>query len=252
MKRYAAALAVLTAVLVPAAPAKNPCEVVADIRQDDPYAPLVVGDSVTFAATKQLARHGFAVQARPCRTYSQGIDEVLARRSLPDHVVIALGSNDTVSAAQIRETLELVGPFGRVTFVLPRALGGGPDPDGKVMRSAENAYPEQVATLDWPAHSEPHGDWLAPDGLHLTTAGAQGFADFIAEAASFEPLEPIEPPAKEEPSEPRRPAPAAPKGDPAVAAFWRTLGAAAGTVFAPAVRLLGRLIDFDAATSPDL
>ena len=213
-------------------------DVFSKIRQPDELAPFVVGDSVTVPAGEFLGEMGFAVDAVACRTLAQGL-EVMSARRLPDLVVVALGSNAAVSGEELDYALELVGPFARLMLVLPKELGGGPDPDGPLMRAFAEAHPGQVSILDWPAYSSGHGDWFAPDGLHLTTAGAEGFAQMIGEAVEFTPLEPIEPPRTRQPNRPRRQEPA---GDPAVVALWHAVGRVMASVLAPPLRLLGGLI----------
>jgi hypothetical protein len=117
----------------------------------------------------------------------------MSARRLPDLVVVALGSNAAVSGEELDYALELAGPFARLILVLPKELGGAPDPDGRLMRAFAEAHPDQVGIVDWPAYSAGHGDWFAPDGLHLTTDGALGFAQMITEAVEFAPVEPVEP-----------------------------------------------------------
>ncbi len=224
------------------------CEdVFSKIRQSDRLAPFVVGDSVTVPAGDFLGEQGFAVDAVACRTFAQGL-EVMSARRLPDLVVVALGSNAAVSGAELERALELVGPFARLMLVLPKDLGGARDPDGRVMRAFEQAHPDQVTTLDWPGYSAGHGDWFAPDGLHLTTDGARGFAQMIGEAVEFAPPEPIEPPPP--PKRRSAPAPQEPRPDPLLVSLWGTLGHAVEAFIAPGVRLLGQLLADPAQLGP--
>ncbi len=247
----AAALAVAgpaEAAFVPRLPAQ--CRANASqINQEDPLAPLVVGDSVTVAAGKYLAQAGFTVDAIACRMWGHGL-QVLNRRRLPDLVVVALGSNGDTTPADLEQALELVGPFARLVLVMPKELGGGPDPDGRLMRAFEEAHPDQVGTLDWPAYSAGQRGWFASDGLHLTTPGAQGFAQMIAEGVEFAPAEQVERPPVDELSKPRKPRrPQRPvRPDPAMAALWNTLSDAVAAVVGPGVRFLGQLV----STSGDL
>jgi hypothetical protein len=237
----AAAVALAGASTAEAAPLPANCRANASkIGQADPLAPLVVGDSVTVAAGRYLADAGFAVDAVACRMWVHGL-EVLSARRLPDLVVVALGSNGDTTPADLESALELVGPFARLVLVLPKALGGRPDRDGRLMRAFAEAHPDQVTTLDWPAYSAGQGGWFAPDGLHLTTPGARGFAQMIAEGVEFAPAEQVEPPPTPEPDRPARRRPR-PVGDPAVASLWRMLGRAVAAVAGPPMRLLGRLI----------
>jgi hypothetical protein len=255
VKRRAAAVCLAAAgLLLSAAPAQavECADVFSKVRQSDRLAPFVVGDSVTVPAGDFLGEMGFAVDAVACRTFAQGL-EVMAERSLPDLVVVALGSNGEVSGAELEHALELVGPFARLMLVLPKELGGGPDPDGGLMRAFADAHPDQVSILDWPAYSGEHGNWFAPDGLHLTTDGAQGFAQMIGEGVEFAPVEEIEPPRT--PRRERRTTQRAPAavGDPALAWLWEAVGRTIAAVLAPGVRLLdGILGDAVAAPPPDL
>ena len=255
MSRRAAVAALAAAgwvFLAPPAQAVQTCETRANIRQKDPNASLAFGDSVMLAAAKQLAAYGFSVDAQACRQMNQGL-EVMQEHELPSLVVIALGSNHTVSAQQVRSALEMVGPFGRIVFVLPNKLGGGPDPDGRVFRAAESAYPDQVSILDWPAYSSGHPDWLASDGLHLTSTGAAEFARFIAEAPELGPapeeLEPLPEPERERRPEPK-PVPAGP--DPLFTAMWHGVARTFAVVLEPAARLLGQFAHGGSAEPEDL
>jgi hypothetical protein len=253
VRRRAAAVAVAVgALLLWAAPAQAlECkDVFSKIRQSDALAPFIVGDSVTVPAGDYLGEMGFAVDAVACRTFAQGL-EVMSARSLPDLVVIALGTNGTVSGAELDQALELAGPFARLMLVVGKDVGGGPDPDGRLMQAYAEAHADQVSIIDWPAYSSGHDDWFAPDRLHLTTPGAQGFAQMIGEAIEFAPVPQAEPPRE---PKPKRRAPAQEPGtDPFLAATWGALSHAVATVIAPGVRLLAGVIgDPGDLAPPDL
>src|SRR5687768_2845079 len=67
--------------------------------------PLAVGDSVMLGAAEQLQHRGFEVDVRGCRQMSEGLGLLSGRRragTLPDVIVVALGTNWTVSTEQIR------------------------------------------------------------------------------------------------------------------------------------------------------
>jgi hypothetical protein len=252
VRRPAAAIAVAAALLVCAMPAQAiECkDVFSKIRQSDPLAPFVVGDSVTVPAGDYLGEMGFAVDAVACRTFAQGLEVMAARTRLPDLVVMALGTNGTVSGAELDQALELVGPFARLMLVVGKDVGGGVDPDGRLMRAFAEAHADQVSIIDWSAYSSGHNDWFAPDRLHLTTPGAQGFAQMIGEAVEFAPVPQVEPPQRPK-REQERPQPE--DADPALAAFWNAVGNGVAVVLAPGIRLLaGVLGDTGRLTPPDL
>jgi hypothetical protein len=216
-------------------------DVFSKIRQSDPLAPFVVGDSVTVPAGDYLGEMGFTVDAVACRTFAQGLEVMAARSTLPDLVVVALGTNGTVSGAELDQALELVGPFARLMLVVGKDVGGGVDPDGRLMRAYAEAHADQVSIIDWPAYSSGHNDWFAPDRLHLTTPGAQGFAQMIGEAVEFAPVPQAEPPRQARPKRAPNRAQAA-DADPGLAAFWGALGDSVAVVFAPGIRLLASVL----------
>jgi hypothetical protein len=242
VRRGTAAAAVAAALLLCAAPASAlECEeVFSKIHQSDRLAPFVVGDSVTVPAGDYLGEMGFAVDAVACRTFAQGLEVMAARTTLPDLVIMALGTNGTVSGAELDQALELVGPFARLMLVVGKDVGGGVDPDGRLMRAFAQAHPDQVTIIDWFAYSGGHTDWFAPDKLHLTTAGAQGFAQMIGEAVEFAPVPQPEPPRQRKPK--RAPDRTPADADPGLAAFWGALGDAVVGVVSPAVALLAEVI----------
>ena len=88
--------------------------------------PLAVGDSVMLGAATQLRRRGFEVDVRGCRQMSEGLAVLSARRragSLPKVVVVALGTNWTVTTGQIRSALRILGARARAGT--RHAAGGG-------------------------------------------------------------------------------------------------------------------------------
>ena len=251
--RSAAVAVAVAGLFLCAAPAQAlECkDVFSKIRQSDPLAPFVVGDSVTVPAGNYLGEMGFAVDAVACRTFAQGLEVMSARGTLPDLVVIALGTNGTVSGAELDQALELVGPFARMMLVVGKDVGGGADPDGRLMRAYAEAHPDQVSIIDWAAYSSGHNDWFAPDRLHLTTAGAEGFAQMIGEAVEFAPVPQVEPPRERKPRRPARTTEPGP--DPAFSSFWHAVGGTVASVLAPGLHLLAGVIgDPGRLAQPDL
>ena len=162
-------------------------------------APLAVGDSVMLGAVPELRRAGFEVNARGCRQMSEGV-ELLAsrRRSLPDVVVVALGYNWTITIEEIRRALIILGPRRVLGMVTPR--GEYASARGAI-RAAGRRWPARVQVLRWAARSS--GKAWTWDGLHLTPAGARGFARLLSNAFEW-PL----PGAERKPEEPKPKEPA--------------------------------------------
>jgi hypothetical protein len=143
-------------------------------------------------AVDELRRTGFEVDVRGCRQMSEGLGVLRDRRragSLPDVVVIALGTNWTVSTAEIRSARRILGPDRVLGMVTPPEAGGGRTSDHVVIRAAGKRWPVRVKVLDWVAYSAGKG-WTW-DGMHLKPAGAAGFARLLSRAFTW-PLPTLE------------------------------------------------------------
>ena len=146
-------------------------------------APLAIGDSVMMGAIEPLRRAGFEIDVRGCRQMSEGVKVVSARKragSLPALVVVALGNNWTVSTAEIRQAVRIVGSQRLLGLVTPR---GAMASARTAITAAARRWPTRVKVLDWATRSA--GKNWTWDGLHLTSAGARGFSRLLSEAMSW-------------------------------------------------------------------
>jgi hypothetical protein len=167
-------------------------------------APLAVGDSVMLGAVPELRRAGFEVNARGCRQMSDGVELLASRRgSLPDVVVVALGYNWTITIEEIRRALIILGSRRVLGMVTPR---GEYASARAAIHAAGRRWPARVQVLRWAARSA--GKPWTWDGLHLTPAGARGFARLLSNAFEW-PLPGAE--AKAEEPKPKEPAPEQPQ-----------------------------------------
>ncbi len=145
--------------------------------------PLAVGDSVMLGAVAQLRRGGFEVDVRGCRQMSEGLGLLASRRragALPDVVVVALGTNWTVTTTQIRTALRILGPNRVLGLVTPPEAGGGASSDQSAMRAAGRRWRLRVKVLDWVAYSA--GRSWTWDGMHLKPEGAVAYARLLGRA----------------------------------------------------------------------
>jgi len=195
-------LAAAVALAAPApAPACGASQQHGPLANDRPGpAPLAVGDSVMLGAVPELRRAGFQVNARGCRQMGAGL-ELLAgrRRSLPDVVVVALGHNWTITIDEIRRALMILGRGRVLGMVTPRGEFASAR---AAIRAAGRRWPARVQVLPWAARSA--GKRWTWDGLHLTPAGARGFARLLSRAFGW-PLPGAQP--KPEESQPEEPQP---------------------------------------------
>ena len=178
--------------LLGAAPAHAGCggvERQAPFWQSKHYrAPLVIGDSVLLGAMPEVSRAGFEVNAHGCRGWKEGQHVVWARRhehTLPHLVVMQLGSDWSVRVGQVRKVLNLLGHRRVLGLVTPREAGGFGGSDAENMRRAARRWPGRVVLVDWAHDTRGDGGWFAPDGMHLTYAGAAGLARHLKVLLAF-------------------------------------------------------------------
>lgn len=151
-------------------------------------APLAIGDSTMLLALYDLGRAGYNANAHGCRQYGEALAILRARRAartLPHMTVIALGADGSVTSGDIAQTLSILGPKRLLVLVTPRELGGGSGSDAATERAEARAHTKRIRLLDWVKYSAGHGSWFQPDGLHLTTAGAQAFTGFLKTALKW-------------------------------------------------------------------
>jgi hypothetical protein len=154
--------------------------------------PLAIGDSVMLGAAPQLRSKGFEIDVRGCRQMSEGLGVLSARKragSLPDVVVVALGTNWTVTTDQIRSALRILGPDRVLGLVTPPEAGGGASSDQAAIRAAGRRWKLRVKVLDWVARSA--GKPWTWDGMHLRPEGATAYARLLSRAFTW-PIPSIE------------------------------------------------------------
>jgi len=148
--------------------------------------PLAIGDSVMLGAAHQLTAVGFEVDVHGCRQMGEGLRVLSGRRragSLPDVVVVALGTNWTISTSEIRAALRILGPARVLGMVTPPEAGGGASSDQAVIRAAGRRWPRRVKVLDWVVYSSGK-DWTW-DGMHLKPEGAAAYARLLRRAFTW-------------------------------------------------------------------
>jgi hypothetical protein len=70
-------------------------------------------------------------------------------------------------------------------LVTNRELGGGSGSDAVTTREEVARHHGRARLLDWVRYSAGHGNWFQPDGLHLTSAGAEAFSRFLTRAMAW-------------------------------------------------------------------
>jgi hypothetical protein len=178
--RLAILIAIAFAVTAPAAGASCGHARVAARGAPAGVAPLAIGDSVMIDASRPLARKGFEVDAKCGRSPRGGLYVLRQRRlrhTLPESVVVALGTNFWISSRQIRKALRILGRRRTLFLVTPyrswRAVGNEP------IRSAARRRPGRVSMIDWSSLAYGHREWFQGDGTHLLRSGVAAYSRLL-------------------------------------------------------------------------
>ncbi len=147
-----------------------------------------VGDSVMIDATTSLQRDvpGISVNAAVSRQWAQGetvVEQLKVAGQLGAIVVVDLGTNGPITAADFNTMMSLLGGSSRVVFVTVHVDRPWQNSVNSVLEAGVSRYPNTVIA-DWASLAAAHPEWFSSDGTHLLTGGpgAQALAALIADA----------------------------------------------------------------------
>jgi hypothetical protein len=146
---------------------------------------LCVGDSVMLAASEYGALTMCAtIDAIVSRQASEGPAAVAAHAPYPSAVILHLGTNGTVSHADIDAMMGALRGVPAVVLVTVQLNGLRPweDQANQEIAAAADRWPN-VRLADWKAASSGHPEYFREDGFHPTLAGAQAYATTITSAS---------------------------------------------------------------------
>jgi len=138
----------------------------------------VLGDSLTVGASPGLQAFlsdvNLKLDARVSRPTLEGVQAAASTRATTaDIVVVALGSNDSCTAAECRRRVDAVlaaiGPKPTVVWMSPAQFR----PNMQAMRAAIGAAATRgrMSVLDWQPYLDDHPEIKSQDGIHLTADG---------------------------------------------------------------------------------
>ena len=145
-----------------------------------------IGDSVMVASAAALdaTLPGIYINAEVGRAMVNGlavIQSLAARHELRRYVVVGLGTNGPVSAAQIRQLRHLTGP--NRDLILINTFGPMPwESSVNTVLDAAGRHTAHVSLADWHAAIAGHTSLLWPDRIHPQPAGARVYARIVLAA----------------------------------------------------------------------
>lgn len=148
-----------------------------------------VGDSVMIDYQTALAQDipGLQVTAVVGRQWTQG-EALLAQLKAEDQlgavVIVGLGTNGPIDAAQFDQMASILSGASRIVFVNIRVDRTWQDTNNAVLSSGVAGTPNAVL-VHWHALADEHPTWLYPTQTHLPPGGtgAQALAQLVASSA---------------------------------------------------------------------
>jgi hypothetical protein len=169
-----------TAVVARAAVAPAAVAVVPTAVRAGRYA---IGDSVMLGAKANLTARYFRVNATVSRQFGSAKSIVASgvrAGTLPRNVVVHLGTNGTISAADCRTVVRTAGSSRRVFLVTVKVPRSWMAPNNRTLRACDAAFaPGRVILVDWARASAGRSSWFYRDGYHLTPSGRSAYAALI-------------------------------------------------------------------------
>jgi len=153
--------------------------------QAAPAGRIVIGDSVSGMNTGALAAHGFRVDYTVSRQFGEVLGVMASYGSrLPRNVVIALGTNGTISLSTCQAAVRAAGTTRRVFLVTNRMPRSWEDGNNATLRACDRSFASsRVQIIDWWALSDRQSGWFYKDGYHPNEwLGAKRFANLIDRA----------------------------------------------------------------------
>ncbi len=156
----------------------------------------VIGDSITVGSQEEILElmPQADIHAQVSKQFYTGssenpggftiLQELAESDSLRGTVVYALGTNSSVTAAQVDEVVKTAGESRKVVFVTNYSTSNDFLGNNNNYSKAKNSY-SNVSIADWKARvqSQP-SEYLGVDGVHPNAKGQETFARIITGAAS--------------------------------------------------------------------
>lgn len=149
-----------------------------------PLSVTMVGDSVLLGASPSIlaVQPDYVIDAKVGRQLVQSgsvLDSLEAQGLLRQTVVMELGTNGAFSVEKGQELINRLGS-GRTIYwvtVYGRELGWQEESNATIRQLA--AQNENVHIIDWSQAVSGHPEWLCGDGIHLSVAGRDAYANIV-------------------------------------------------------------------------
>ncbi|MFJ8356636.1 acyltransferase family protein [Bacillus paramycoides] len=142
-----------------------------------------IGDSIMIDVSPYLkeAFPDIIIDAKVGRQMSQAFDTIEKMKkenNLGNYVIVGLGTNGAFSTEQLESLIELIGDEHKIVLINTRVPRPWESLVNKKLKEVSSKFPNTVL-VDWYAASAGNQSYFAPDGVHLTQAGAKAYASLV-------------------------------------------------------------------------
>lgn len=149
-----------------------------------PLSVTMVGDSVMLGGSPSILAMmpDCVIDAKVSRQFVQAgsvLDSLEQQGLLRQTVVIGLGTNGSFAPAKGQELINRLGSERTIYWVTVygRELSWQEDSNAAIRKLAEDN--ENVHIIDWAQAVSGHPEWLCADGIHLSAAGRDAYANIV-------------------------------------------------------------------------
>lgn len=146
---------------------------------------IAIGDSVMLGAKSTLKKKGInVVDAAVSRQAYTGPGLLRDRgSSLPEHVVVHLGTNGTYTLKMCKQLVRAAGEGRTVYLVNLKVPRSWEKKNNAMLEKCDSKFrSDRVVLLDWNQLASKNPEYLYADGIHLRPEGAKAFARMIKKA----------------------------------------------------------------------
>ena len=152
------------------------------------YDVTVIGDVVTLDAADQLAKlfpNGIVdcSDVRNAKTVTEAFKGYLDKGVVGDKVVLCMANEGIVTSADVEALVNAAGGDKTLWFVNARNANLWCEDNNNALAAAAEKF-DNVKVVDWFGTSVGHDGYLGSDGMRLTSAGADAYADAVFASVS--------------------------------------------------------------------
>lgn len=142
-----------------------------------------IGDSIMIDATPNLQEGApeisvYGEVGRQMADLKPIVQELKKNNQLGDVVIIELGSNGAFPKEMLEEVINMIGKNKKVILINTRVPRPWCPVVNQTLEDVAKEYPN-TSVIDWYSASQNHDEYFVDDGVHLTSEGADVFANLI-------------------------------------------------------------------------